>query len=504
MLAKRPILVGGLGLSATLWLLDTVHFSFFDSSTLLSAIALGSGIWLWRHRGGKPQSVEAPIKQADRPAVERALAALGTLTQMLEDAIATTLNPTAQSAWQSSLAAFRQQAETLKLSLERQQLQVGVLGEPRSGKSALLTQLQAESEAVVPAVPRLHFQEFFLPATPTSGGSGPALSTTDNASAALDQQDAVFFLTPGDLTDSAYCLLQQRLQAGQRVVLVFSKQDQYLPADRETIVQQLRQRVAGLPAAVSVVAIAADPRPIKVRRHHEDGRVEEWLEPAAPDLAALAPVLQQVAADRVDLVLATTLRQSEVLRREIQGALNQVRREQALPLVEQLQWVAAATAFASPVPSLDLLAAVAINAQLVMDLGRVYGFNLSLEEAKVAAGTLAGLTVKLGLVELSSQVLTVALKSHAATYVAGGLLQGLSAAYLTRTAGLSLIEHFEAAALAGQSAGALSWDLGQRLQGLFQQNSQAALLGRLVQQGLERLRPAVVPPAAPALQGTQA
>ncbi|NJL45939.1 MAG: hypothetical protein HC922_09995 [Leptolyngbyaceae cyanobacterium SM2_3_12] len=50
MAMKRPILAGGLGLSASLWLLETVHFGMFDSSTLLSAMAIGSGWWWWRQR----------------------------------------------------------------------------------------------------------------------------------------------------------------------------------------------------------------------------------------------------------------------------------------------------------------------------------------------------------------------------------------------------------------------------------------------------------------------
>lgn len=489
MLAKRPILIGGLGLSASLWLLETVHFSVFDSSTLLSAIALGTGVWWWRRSKGQPQPVQQAVAQPDRAAVDRAIATLSGLTTALAEAVETTLSPAAQGPWQTSLPQFREQIAALKTGLERQTLKIGLLGEPRSGKTTLLTALEPASLAVEPGSPGLSFAEFSLPADPTVIAD------------ALAHQDVLFFLTPGDLTESGYSVLQQRLLAGQQGVLVFSKQDQYVPADRETILQRLHQRMAGLPLAVPVVAIAAAPRPLKVRRHQTDGPFEEWLEPVAPDLATLNPVLQQVRADRTDLVLATTLRQSEALRRDIQGALNQVRREQAMPLVEQLQWVAAGTAFASPIPSLDLLATIAVNAQLIMDLGRVYGFHFTLEEAKTAAGTLASLTVKLGLVELSTQVLTTALKSHAATFVAGGVLQGLSAAYLTRLAGLSLIEYFEAAALVGQATPTLSWEgLGQRLQTLFQQNSQGPLLVRLVQQGLERLRP-VAEPAV--LQGTQ-
>jgi hypothetical protein len=233
-----------------------------------------------------------------------------------------------------------------------------------------------------------------------------------------------------------------------------------------------------------------------VRRHQADGQVEEWLEPAAPDIAALSTILEHLHQDTAALVLATTLRQTQTLRRQVQIALNGVRRDRALPLVEQLQWVAAVSAFASPVPTLDVLATVAVNAQLVMDLGKVYGFSFSLDEAKATAGTLARLTIKLGLVELSTQVLTTALKSQVATYVAGGVVQGLSAAYLTRVAGLSLIEFFEAAALAGNAAPSLSLEgISQRLQAVFQQSRQGAFLQLLVQQGLERLRP-----AAPALE----
>jgi uncharacterized protein len=493
-LAKRPILVGGLGLSASLWLTHLVQVNVFDASTLVSAIALGSGIWWWRHHAPAAAPL-APAKPSDRAAVEQAIAALDSLAATLAAEIQTAATP--QPAL-DTLAVLQQQIEELRSGLDRQSLRVGLMGEPGSGKSTLLLQLSAIAAA---GSTGMQFQELPLPyGSPAGRAAAAALDSSDLSSSAsagalpagtdLDDTDALLFLIAGDLSDSAYQLLRQRLEHGQPSLLVFNKQDQYLPADREQIAQRLSQRLATLPLAPELAAIAAQPRPLKVRRHHEDGRVEEWLEPMLPDLSALTSALERLSAAPEALVLATSLRQSERLRRELQQSLNQVRRQRALPLVEQLQWVAAATAFASPVPSLDLLAAVAVNGQLVMDLGQVYGVKISLEEAKAAAGTLAGLTVKLGLVELSSQALTAVLKSHAATYVAGGLVQGLSAAYLTRLAGLSLIETFEAAALAGQPEATLPLAaIAQRLQSLFQQGSQNTLL-RLVQQGLERLRPA--------------
>ncbi|NJL45941.1 MAG: YcjF family protein [Leptolyngbyaceae cyanobacterium SM2_3_12] len=219
--------------------------------------------------------------------------------------------------------------------------------------------------------------------------------------------------------------------------------------------------------------------------------MDEWMEPATPILAEVATALTTgLVSNTPALVAATTLRQMQGLRTQVQTDLNRLRRDRALPLIDQLQWVAGAAAFVNPVPTLDLLATVAINGQLIMDLGKIYGFDLSLEEAKTAAGTLASLTVKLGLVELSTQALTAVLKSHFATYLAAGVVQGLSAAYLTRMAGLSLIDYFEQSALAGTPASALSWDaIAQRLQTVIQQNRQVTLLQALIKQGIDTLKP---------------
>ena len=58
---KRPILVGGLGLSASLWLLDVVHHMPMDGSLVLGAMALGSGLWWWRQQGRPAPTVPQQI-----------------------------------------------------------------------------------------------------------------------------------------------------------------------------------------------------------------------------------------------------------------------------------------------------------------------------------------------------------------------------------------------------------------------------------------------------------
>ncbi len=471
-LLKRPLLVGGLGLSATLALLGGAHFNPLDSSALLSALALGSGIWWWR-RGDRPPTAPKPIAPpvVDRPRVEAELATLATLI----DTLAQEAELGGQAAVSPTvLGAYRQQHQALAADLDRQRLQVAIAGDSRTGKTTLLELLNANTAALNP-------EDLAFAEVPIAPGTDPDWL----------HYDGVLLVTDGDITASALTLLRERAIAGQGVVLIFNKQDHYDPTDQQTILARLQQQAASLPAPVPVVATAAAPRPIKVRRHLADGTVNETQETPAPVIEGLAAALaQSLVVERSTLVAATALRRTQTLRQRVQTDLNRLRRDRALPAIDRLQWVAGAAAFANPVPTLDLLATVAINGQLIMDLGQLYGFNLSLEEAKTAAGTLASLTVKLGLVELSTQVLTAVLKGHFATYLAGGLVQGLSAAYLTRMAGLSLVEYFEQAALAGTPTTALSWEaIAQRLQGTIQQNRQLNLLQTLARQGIDILKP---------------
>ncbi|MFH7241728.1 MAG: DUF697 domain-containing protein [Spirulina sp.] len=500
---KRPLLVGGIGLSVSLGLLEATHFSLFDGSTLLSALALGSGVWWWRWRRplvpSVPRPVAAPV--VDRARVEAQLAEVRDLIQTLEAEVA--LLPAAVPALvnhpQTRIDAYEAQRQALATALDRTRLRGLVVGERRSGKSTLMRHLKTLTTPDLQSEAGLEDESVIwtegLPSNVDLTSSKTLLDTTAEApsetEASLDQADLVLWVTEGDLTASALAQLRQHVIAGQGVIVAFNKTDHYTPADRHTVFTQLQRQGESLPGAVVVAAVAADPRPITVRRHQADGGVEESQETVPPHLSDLASALAEVIQQGPTLVAATTLRQAEALRLRIQQDLNQVRRQRAMPLIDQLQWVAAAAAFANPVPTLDVLATVAINGQLIMDLGKIYGFTLTLEDAKAAATTLAELTVKLGLVEVSTQVLTAVLKGHFATYLAGGTVQGLSAAYLTRMAGLSLIDYFEQAALAGTPTQALSWEaIAQRLSTMIQQNRQVTLLQNLVKQGIGILKPA--------------
>ncbi|HLP88897.1 MAG TPA: DUF697 domain-containing protein [Nostocaceae cyanobacterium] len=460
---QRPILVGGLGLTASLWILDSWHDSIVHvgEMALLSALAVGGGLWLIKKNRLVGNLDDGEGMLVDRAKVEKAIAQIETIINYLAQ----------EAATHPALASLREQVANLQLELDRKEINVAVTGGKSTGKSTVV-ELYKQVEGV-------KFWETAPLLTELNEKSDTAIV------AEMQKSDLVLFLTNGDLTDSELQVLQQIKNQKQPVVLVLNKHDQYLPDERATILHSLQQRVE------TAIAISASPAPMKVRKHQEDGTVQEWMEKPASDVDKLTQQLgASIINQETQLVLATTYRQAKVLKAEAKNWLNGVRGDRSTPIIEQYQWIAAAAAFANPIPALDILATVAINAQMVVDLGKIYQQKLSLEQAQTVATTMGSLMLKLGLVELSTRMVTGILKTHVATYLAGGVVEGISAAYLTRVAGLSLVEYFQQQEIALDSANGLNLDaLRQTLQNVFQQNQQVAFVQSFVKQGVKRLLP---------------
>jgi uncharacterized protein len=467
---QRPILVGGLGLSFALWLFDNLQdsFTFLGEFGLLGLAAVGGSLLLFKQRSTSHEMLQEELP-SDRETVEKAIlkasAVISQLAGASEDDVET----------KNFATLLQNQISKLNSEIDRQEVQIAVTGGKSVGKSTLINTLQQNVSSL--AVVNCNIQE-----------TAPLFIGADDAEVLNSTfvSDYVLFVVNGDITDTEYQTLQQLNATKGRVMVVLNKQDQYIPDERASILSSLKQR-----SQCDVVTTSAAPVPIKVRKHNADGTTTEWIQQSAPDIQQLATQLNQVlTSTQQNLIWATTVRKANILKTEAKTALNIVRASRANPIIEQHQWIAAAAAFANPVPALDILATAAINAQMVMDLGHVYQQKFSLDQAKTVAVEMGGLMLKLGLVELSTKAVSTMLKTNAMTYAVGGVIQGVSAAYLTRVAGLALVEYFQVQEVSIDGS-ALNLDkLRSIMQNVFQQSQQVASLQGFVIQGVKRLVPA--------------
>jgi uncharacterized protein len=469
----RPWVIGGLGLAGSIWVLDGITDFLGD---WIPAIVIGSGL-TWGYLKFKPLTpVVAPLSQRPitRDRVEVAVAEAAGIVNQLATEVTDSQDGSAQN-----LSRLRLQIQDLLNGLDRDELRLAIMGGEGVGKTSLADLLQTDWIAHISQPQQLQIKD--TPALFRANGA----ERDDRAWQLGRTADLVMFLTDGDLTDSQMQVLQQLTAMHKRTVLVFNKQDQYLPKEQTEILAKLRDRTQAIVRPEDVIAIATQPRPIKVRQHQADGSVKEWLEEPLTEIAPLTDRLTEILLkEGQKLVLASSLGNAEALKTEARDQLNRIRRDRAMPLIDRTQWLVAGTAFANPFPALDLLATAAINAQLVMDLSQLYQKKLTLEQAQVIAKALAALMLKLGVVEASTQAIGALLKTNALTYAAGGLAQGVSGAYFSRLAGLTLMEYFETA---DQPQRASSEQLQGILKSVFQQNQRSAVLSQFVKQAVDRL-----------------
>ena len=458
---NKPILVVGIGISFILWFYDRFDQQILEVGELglLSTISLGLGFWWWQGQKkieNQPLSVASLTEQSVRDVITQ-----GELI----------LNILATEAPNYDISVFKQRLTQLSSGFNRQELTLALVGGKKVGKTTLKEILLAQdlsNEITLIEVESL-FKDTKIPEI---------------------KADLILLLITGDLSNSHWEFLQKCHRDNQRFILVFNKQDQYIPEERALILEQVRQKLKSIIAPSDIIAISASPQNLKVREHKENGTIKEWTEPQPPKINPLSDRLKLVLElERTMLVWRSLWREATSLKQEVKANLNSIRHDCALPIIEQYQWIAAASTFANPVAALDLLATAAISSQLVLDLGVIYQRKLSFSQGQALSGIISKLIVKLGLVELSTQTVGSILKSNAITYVAGGTIQAISAAYLTRLAGLSLVEYFQDQDLDSSTVmeGIDLAQFPQKIKQVFEKNKRTALVQNFIKQALPHL-----------------
>lgn len=247
--------------------------------------------------------------------------------------------------------------------------------------------------------------------------------------------DLILFVLDGDLRKSEYEPLRTLAEIGKRSIVVFNKVDLYPDNDRDEILTRLRERVKGFVSAMDVVAISANPQKVVL----EDGTIFQPDPDIMPLIRRVAAILR---AEGEDLIADNILLQSQHLGDQARKLIDAQRRRQADKVVERFQWIGAGVIAVTPLPVVDLLATAAVNAQMVVEIAKIYGCELNIDRAKELALSLAKTLASLGIVEGVIQVVSRALQLSVAGFVLGKAIQAVSAAYLTRIAGKSFIEYF--------------------------------------------------------------
>jgi GTPase len=308
------------------------------------------------------------------------------LRALLED-------PQVPAAVRSSLAADFSRLEAMLGKLQRDELHLAVFGRVSVGKSALANALLGESAFEVgvlhgttrEATPR-PWQEV--------AGSGvhlidtPGIDELDGeareklAIEVAGISDLVVFVVDGDMTSRERDALVLLAGTERPLLLALNKADRYDEDELSRLLARLREHAAGLVQAEDVVAVSAQPPPLRRVSLDAEGHERVEMIRQAANIDALRRRLTDVLTreGRTLSALNASLfagRLTDAVAQRIVVA----RRELAAKVIRQYCIAKSVAVALNPIPVADLLAAGALDAALVMHLARVYGLPITRREA---------------------------------------------------------------------------------------------------------------------------
>ncbi len=270
------------------------------------------------------------------------------------------------------------------------------------------------------------------------------------AAQAARDADLVLLVVDGPLRESEHSLLSKLGEMEKKVLVCLNKADWYDDKERSSLLSQIASQVRGVVQAEDVLAVRSQPT-VRTRVRVLAGSAAEQEEqvPVPADIGSLARrMLEVVRTGGRELLLANLLLRSRGLVEDAHRLVEEALDTQARDVVDRYTWACGAAAALSPLPLLDLFASSALTVKMVLDLARVYRQDLDFEIAVNLLAQLGKNLIAILGVNAAAPAVTAALASLIKTVpvagtIAGGALQGIVQALVTRWIGLVFVAYFK-------------------------------------------------------------
>lgn len=347
--------------------------------------------------------------------------------------------------------------DLLESKRETRRLEIAAFGTISSGKSSLLNALAgreafrtnvvggttgSRSEIPWPAGDRVALVD--TPGLAEVKGEARAAQAAEAAKNA----DLVLFVVDGPLKSFEDELLDALAAMEKRIIVCLNKEDWYDADQSDELLKQIGEQVSPAVKAADVVAVRSRPTTRRRVRVHSDGAELDEEVPVEPDIGPLARRMMAIVQhDGRDLLLANLLLQSRGLVDESKERVLAALDERANEVINKYMWAAGGATAINPFPLLDLAGGTAITVKMVLDLAGVYQQKIDADTIVTLLGQLGKNLVAMVGASAAAPALAVAIGSMLKTVpgigtIAGGAIQGLVQALVTRWIGRVFCEYF--------------------------------------------------------------
>ena len=248
--------------------------------------------------------------------------------------------------------------------------------------------------------------------------------------------DLMLIVIEGDLRSEEINIIRSLYHTGKRLLIVLNKIDLRGEAEEKKLIKVLNSRCNDFIKPEDIICTSASPQSISM----SGSKPYQPLPEINNLIKRLAYVLHE---EGEELIADNILLQCSNLGREGKRLLNKQRKNSAKHCIDKYGWISSGVLIVTPLPVLDLIAAAAVNAQMVIEIANIYDVNMTKERAKNLALSVGKILAALGLVKGGVSLISSTLSLSLPTFIVSKVIQGISVSWLTRIAGASFITYFQ-------------------------------------------------------------
>tara|TARA_B100000700_G_scaffold194028_1_gene213705 strand:+ start:770 stop:2314 length:1545 start_codon:yes stop_codon:yes gene_type:complete len=248
--------------------------------------------------------------------------------------------------------------------------------------------------------------------------------------------DLMLVVIEGDLRSEETKTIRNLSNLGKRLLIILNKIDLRGENEEKRLIQILNSRCNDFVNPEDIICTSASPQTIAI-----PGKSPYQPEPEINSLIRrLANILHE---EGEELISDNILLQCSNLGKEGKKLLIKQRSKSAKKCVDRYGWISSGALILTPLPVVDMIAAASVNAQMIIEIAKIYGVEITKERAKSLAFSVGKLLATMGLVKGGVSLISTTLSLSLPTFIVSKVIQGVSVSWLTRITGASFITYFQ-------------------------------------------------------------
>ncbi len=248
--------------------------------------------------------------------------------------------------------------------------------------------------------------------------------------------DLVLFVVDQDINKYENYLIKELLKIGKKIIIVLNKCDLRSSDENNLIQKNISSITSAGKNKISVVQTIALPK--------QTNFIKSDALNLIPEVGSLfKEIIETLDNNGEELLADNILFRSNKLGIKSKNFLEEQRYLMSNKVIKKYMWITGGVILVNPLPAVDFLTTTSVNLQMIMELSKIYEIKLTKKDAKDLSKSLLSALAKQGIVKGGLSIISSALATSLTKIIISKSIQSITAGWLIKIVGLSLIEYFK-------------------------------------------------------------